>query len=86
VLKALKIIAQNNEQFDFIFLGAPYDNPVLESALELLGAGLPLKPNGSIIAEHRKQHVVPKNIGKLSLVNQRIYGDTAFSFYQIKDA
>ena len=62
------------------------DHPVLEKALEFIaqaaGQGLLLRTEGSIIAEHRKKHLLADDFGTIKKVNQRIYGDTAFSFYQ----
>lgn len=84
-MRALNLFAGKEARFDIIFMGAPYDSPVLEKALtKLAGTGI-LKPDGVLIAEHRKQHTISKEYGKLKLFREARYGETVFNFYAIKN-
>jgi len=80
--RALKILARQGEQFDLIFLGAPYDSPDLEGALAILGQGQYLKPKGLVIAEHRRQHQLADSFGCLQAKRENRYGETTLTFYE----
>ena len=81
VVKTLDYFEKSRQQFDVIFLDPPYEGVFLERALNKLGAFDILKPNGLVIAEHRKQQTPRDAYGKLTLSRQAKYGDTILSFY-----
>lgn len=81
VLRALKLLARNGEKFDVVFLGAPYDSPALEKALEIIGAADMLREGGILVAEHRRQHRLQEAYGGLKLFRETRYGETVLSFY-----
>jgi 16S rRNA (guanine(966)-N(2))-methyltransferase RsmD len=84
VLRAVKLLDGKGAQFDLIYLGAPYDDPVLEASLQLVaGSGL-LKPEGTVIAEYRRQQVVPEDFGGLARYREARYGETMLGFYRMK--
>ena len=82
VIRALKILSGQEAQFDVIFMGAPYDSPALEQALIMLSETALLKPDGVLIAEHRKQHRLQAEYKKLKMVRDSRYGETVLSFYE----
>lgn len=84
VIRALNLLDSKGAQFDVIFMGAPYDSPILEKALWKLSETGILKSNGVLIAEHRKQHALLKGYGKLESFREARYGETVLSFYRIK--
>ncbi len=84
VRRAIKLLNSKGAKFDFVFLGAPYDDPVLEEALELLSYSRLLRENGLAIAEHRFKHGLNENYGRLFKCRQARYGDTVLTFYQNK--
>ena len=85
VIKGLKVLSGRGDKFDIIFLGAPYDSPKLLEAMELIGQGELLNESGVVIAEHRKQHQVADEYGKLRSFRENRYGETVFSFYENSD-
>ncbi|MDI6731029.1 MAG: 16S rRNA (guanine(966)-N(2))-methyltransferase RsmD [Candidatus Margulisbacteria bacterium] len=82
VLQALKILKRRQAKFAIIFLGAPYDSPVLDKALQFISECGILDKNGVFIAEHRKQHILPDRYGKYLCVRSERYGETVFNFYE----
>lgn len=84
VIRALNLLNGKGAKFDMVFAGAPYDSPVLEKALVKLSETEILKPDGILIAEHRKQHRMQEEYGKLKLFREARYGETVLSFYGIK--
>ncbi len=82
VIKALKILKKKEAKFDIIFIGAPYDNPILKKVLQELSDGSLLKEKGIVIAEHRKQHQVEATYEKLQKFRETNYGETELTFYE----
>jgi 16S rRNA (guanine(966)-N(2))-methyltransferase RsmD len=85
VLRALKILKRKGAKFDIIFIGAPYDSPVLEKVLLELGEAESLKKSGIVIAEHRKQHKLQDEYGNLKMFREAKYGETVLTFYEDRD-
>jgi 16S rRNA (guanine(966)-N(2))-methyltransferase RsmD len=84
VLRALNLFEKKGARFDLIFLGAPYDHPVLEKTLGKLSEEKVLKTQALVVAEHRKQHPLAEAYGRLKLVREARYGETVLSFYEVK--
>lgn len=82
VIRALNLLNRKGAKFDIIFMGAPYDRPVLEKALVKLSETEILKPDGVLIAEHRKQHALMDSYGKLRRYRESRYGETVLTFYE----
>ncbi|MBN2058475.1 MAG: 16S rRNA (guanine(966)-N(2))-methyltransferase RsmD [Candidatus Saganbacteria bacterium] len=83
--KALKLLRTQGKRFDIIFLGAPYDSPDLEQALEFLGEDGLIKEAGLVIAEHRRQHKIAAEYGRLNSVRETRYGETVLTFYRMTE-
>ena len=85
VMRALNVLDRKQAKFDIIFLGPPYDNPVLEKALVKLGQTDLISGSGIVIAEHRKQHALQDKYGKLNSFRDTRYGETVLTFYESRD-
>jgi 16S rRNA (guanine(966)-N(2))-methyltransferase RsmD len=85
VIRSLNLLQAKGAKFDIIFLGAPYDSPLLEKALSKIAESEIVQASGVVIAEHRKQHVLQAEYGKLNLRRDARYGETVLSFYTIRD-
>ncbi len=83
-LQGIKILSSKSAKFDIIFLGAPYNSPVLEEALKQLGEMELLNPNGIIVAEYRFKQKIDSEYGKISRFREEKYGDTILAFYERK--
>lgn len=81
VIRAINLFNEKKARFDIIFVGAPYDHPVLEKAMKKLSETEVLKPDGILIAEHRKQHKLQDGYGNLKSFREARYGETTLSFY-----
>lgn len=80
--KAIKILNQEGEKFDFVFLDPPYRQDSLKNSLINICLYDILKPHSYVIAEHSQSQVLSQHLLKLRLMFTRRYGDTALSFYQ----
>jgi len=85
VIRALNLLDRKQAKFDIIFLGAPYDSPLLEKALIKLGQTNLASESGIVIAEHRKQHALEEEYGKLKSFRDARYGETVLTFYESCD-
>jgi 16S rRNA (guanine(966)-N(2))-methyltransferase RsmD len=81
-LRALNIFGRKEAKFDIIYIGSPYDSPVLAKVMEKLGETGLLKGKGVVIAEHRKQHRLEEIYGCLKAFRESKYGETVFTFYE----
>ena len=84
VLRALKILKRKGAKFDIIFIGAPYDSPILVKAIEELSDGSLLNEGGIVVAEHRSKHKIEEEFGSLKQAREARYGDTVLTFYKSK--
>lgn len=84
VERAIKLLGGKGAKFDLIFLGAPYDDPALEKAINQLAEMQMLNENGILIAEHRRQRKLSETFGKFARVREERYGETVLAFYKIK--
>jgi 16S rRNA (guanine966-N2)-methyltransferase len=70
--------------FDVVLVDPPYaDTGALGRALELVGAHV--RPGGRVVAKHFWRDVPPVEIGLLASERVRRFGETALTFYRIRD-
>jgi 16S rRNA (guanine966-N2)-methyltransferase len=81
--RALKSLSRRGASFDFIFLDPPYEQDLVGRALEIIGRGNLLRPDGILVIEHSAREAVSATYGSLQLHDQRGYGDTLLSFYKV---
>lgn len=67
--------------FDLIFLDPPYSQGLSSQLLHALETSSFLRHHSLLIVEDRSNETLPKQMAKLTLVDQRKYGDTGFWFY-----
>jgi 16S rRNA (guanine966-N2)-methyltransferase len=63
---------------DLCYVDAPYQDPELESVLDLLGAA----PPRLVVCEHHRAREIPEQIGDLTRFREARYGLTTISFLQ----
>lgn len=68
--------------FDIIFVDPPYSKDFSLSVLHNPNNSSLLAPNGILIVEERFNTVLPQKISSFSLFDKRVYGETAFWFYE----
>lgn len=70
------------EPWRFVFVDPPYASDLATRAvLALPTASLP--PDAWIVIEHDRRHAPPETLGSLLRTDQRRYGDTLVSFYEV---
>ena len=69
------------EQFDIIILDPPYNKGLLADAFRLIAEGSILAPEGTIIAEHRREEELPEVFEGFSKTKERRYGVVTLSIY-----
>lgn len=69
------------EPFDIIFLDPPYNKGLLTDAFELISQGKLLSQDGVIVAEHRKEEILPDEIAGFEKAKERRYGVVVLSIY-----
>lgn len=68
--------------FQLIFLDPPYGRNLLENALDLLGHSTIPGTGAIVVAESSSRDSTAAGYGSLMLLDKRVYGDTALSFYK----
>lgn len=69
--------------FDLIFVDPPYSRKISLSVLDFLNKSSLLTPTGLLIVEERHNVALPLQFSTLHCGDKRIYGETAFYFYQV---
>ena len=78
--ESLKFFAENNKQFDIIFLDPPFDSSLAQVALQKIFKFNLLKENGIVIWEHPVD--MQDNKFKLKVKDSRKYGKIQIDFIQ----
>lgn len=69
--------------FDLVFLDPPYGKGLTQTVIERLGqTDAPLAPGALVIVEHSGHEMLPDEVGKLTLIRRKRYGETMVSFYR----
>jgi 16S rRNA (guanine966-N2)-methyltransferase len=70
------------EPWRFVFVDPPYASDLATRAVLALPPAS-LAPDARIVIEHDRRHVPPDVLGSLIRTDQRRYGDTMVSFYEV---
>jgi 16S rRNA (guanine966-N2)-methyltransferase len=73
---------QFSSGFDLIFLDPPYSQGLSIQLLRALDASPLLRHDTLLIVEDRAQETLPAKLARLTLMDQRKYGEAGFWFYQ----
>lgn len=75
-------ILQNLElSADLILLDPPYGRNLLPECFELIGENGSLAEGGIIVAEHRREEILPDKLGGVEKIKERKYGTVVLSIY-----
>jgi len=88
---AVKIFFKEGRKFDIIFLDPPYHKgrdgiSLVKKTLQMLSSCDILAPCGFIICQHFRKDDLPDQLGVLTLLKRKVYGDTLVSLYVKKEA
>ena len=81
VARALPLLAGRGESFDLVFSDPPYALRNGQATLERLAALGLLRPGGRVVLERDRREQAPAAPGGLSLLDERLYGDTAVAIF-----
>lgn len=81
VVQKLKTLA--GQQFDRIYFDPPYASNLYLPVLEAIAHYQLLNPQGELAIEHSPDAPLPQNILTLECYVQRVYSNTAVSFYEL---
>jgi 16S rRNA (guanine(966)-N(2))-methyltransferase RsmD len=81
-----KLPGLSGQQFDRIYFDPPYASSLYEPVLEAVAQYQLLSANGEMAAEHSPEREMPQQIAGLLLQRQKMYGNTALSFYAFEPA
>jgi 16S rRNA (guanine966-N2)-methyltransferase len=83
VSRALGLLGREGPAFDYIFLDPPYRSNLVDPVLREIGEQGILQAGGMVIVEHEAGG--PLAEGAFYLRRQRVYGDTALSFFEARE-
>jgi 16S rRNA (guanine966-N2)-methyltransferase len=85
VAGALRKLAALGPKFSLVFLDPPYGRGLALQTLTALETSGLLRPEAWIVAEHSHREDLPEHLGRLILRQARRYGDTAVTFYGVRE-
>jgi 16S rRNA (guanine966-N2)-methyltransferase len=78
-------VFKESKGFDLIFLDPPYNKGLAEANLLFLNNSDFLSSTTLVIAEENSGETLPESFSRLTLADQRKYGDTGFWFYKVNN-
>jgi 16S rRNA (guanine966-N2)-methyltransferase len=81
-LKAAAQLAGARRKFELVFADPPYAQLAIEKLVSAIEQGALLAEDGWLCVEHDKREVAPEQVGRLTRVDQRRFGDTLVSLYR----
>ena len=80
--KGIKTLHNQSETFELIYFDPPYDANIYNQCLTQISDTKLLNEAGILLIEHHKNTVLPTEIGLLTHIEQRQYGDTCVSLFR----
>ena len=80
VVGRLKTLA--GQPFDHIYLDPPYASGLYQSVMDAIASYQLLAEGGELAVEHGPNNFTPKPIATLEICRQKVYGNTALTFYR----
>jgi 16S rRNA (guanine(966)-N(2))-methyltransferase RsmD len=81
-VRALGMLAAQEERFDLVFLDPPYGTGLVEKMLARLGEGPLTAPAGIVVAQHFTKQPPPDAVGILGAFRARRFGETTLTFFR----
>ncbi len=80
VVGRLKTLA--GQPFDHIYLDPPYASGLYQPVMDAIASYQLLAEGGELAVEHSPNNFTPKPIATLEICRQKVYGNTALTFYR----
>ena len=81
-VRALGMLAAQEERFDLVFLDPPYGAGLVEKTLARLGEGPLTAPAAIVVAQHFTKQPPPDAVGILGAFRARRFGETTLTFFR----
>jgi 16S rRNA (guanine(966)-N(2))-methyltransferase RsmD len=82
--RGITFLKKRGGSYDLVFLDPPYGQGWAEGIIPpLLDSGL-VEENGTLVLEHEANEPLPRQSGGWAVTDQRRYGQTRVSFYQMR--
>ena len=81
----VKLKSFQSRQFAPIYFDPPYASGLYESVLMTISQLNLLAANGEIAVEHDPKQWQAKSVDRLQIYRQKVYGNTALTFYRFSD-
>lgn len=81
VVQRLPLLA--GQTFDRIYFDPPYDSDLYEPVLKAVAQHRLLASDGEFAVEHRADRILPEAVLNLSVCRQKLYGNTALTFFAV---
>jgi 16S rRNA (guanine(966)-N(2))-methyltransferase RsmD len=78
-------LQRRGRTFELVFVGPPYGKGLAKAALRLLGDGRLILEDTIIVIEVYKKEEMAPTYGRLSRVEERVYGDNKLVFYRANE-
>jgi len=82
VERALQLL---RDPFRLILVDPPYAHPNLHAIMATLGGARVIGNDTDVVFEHSPRFAVSERYGRLGLQRQKVYGDTAVSFFVVQE-
>jgi 16S rRNA (guanine(966)-N(2))-methyltransferase RsmD len=82
VERELGRLAAEGRRFEIIFLDPPYTTDLASRALDALGSGELVAPDGLVIAQHFTKRPPAREYGALRAFRDRRFGETTLTFFR----
>lgn len=82
--RAVRSLGGEAQTFSLVIADPPYAAAAGESLLRDLEESKILGPGGRFVFEHDKREVLPERVGQFEQVDQRRFGDTTVTFYEVR--
>ena len=83
VALGIKSLENKGLSFDLVFLDPPYEEQFLKGTLVKVSRSKILKDGALVTAEHSHLESIEQHVERLTLVDQRRYGKTLVSFFEV---
>jgi 16S rRNA (guanine966-N2)-methyltransferase len=80
-LRSLVTKTSSTTLFDLVFMDPPYQKRLAERSLTMVEKADILMPGALVIVEEHRDVALPTEVGSLSVIDQRHYGETRLWFY-----
>lgn len=80
---ALDLLARKGRSFDLVFVDPPYALMAGAASLAALDEKRLLAPHGRVVVEHARSEVLARESGRLTLEDERRFGDTVVSIFRL---